>query len=51
MTERDAEKLLADADLIPVLQGTIRYIKELASSCLDEDIPVVCGMPPGAGKG
>jgi hypothetical protein len=51
MDAQVAEELLADEDVIPVLQGSIPYIKELRQKCLDADIPALAGCPPGAGKG
>lgn len=51
MNEREAAAELEDDELVPVLHGRIPYIKEVISTCLEADIPVVGGMPPGAGKG
>ncbi len=51
MTERDAAETLQGAELLPILQGPISDIKRVISECLEADIPVAGGMPPGAGKG
>jgi hypothetical protein len=51
MDAQDAEELLAGEEVIPVLQGSIPYIKELWQKCLAADIPALAGCPPGAGKG
>lgn len=47
----EAEQLLADAQLIPAIAGSIADMKLLRDRCLAAGIPVVVGCPPGAGKG
>ena len=49
MTERDAARALADAELIPAIQGPLRDIKQMRDKCLAADIPVVVMAPPGKG--
>ena len=49
MTEREAKEALADAELVPVMQGTLRDMKLLRDQCLAEDIPVTLMAPPGKG--
>lgn len=51
LTARQADKILADADLIPVMHASISRIKEVIADCLEAEIPVAGGCPPGAGKG
>lgn len=51
MDERAAAAELEGETLVPVLHGAIAYIKEVLAGCLDAEIPVLAGMPPGAGKG
>jgi len=41
MTEADAEQLLADADLIQAMEGSIARIKEIRDRCLDAGIPAL----------
>ncbi len=51
MTEQEAVTALAESELVPLMQGPIVQIKRLISNCLEAEIPVTSGMPPGAGKG
>lgn len=51
LTHRQADEILADAELIPVMHASISRIKEVIADCLEADIPVIGGCPPGAGKG
>jgi hypothetical protein len=51
MTVEDAETLLANKPVIPVLAGSIRDMKRVRDRCLDAGIPALVGCPPGAGKG
>lgn len=47
MTEREAAKILADEELVPVVQGSLADIKRLKAACLDADIAVAVIAPPG----
>ena len=49
MTERDAAELLADAELLPAIQGSLRDVKRMRDQCLEADIPVAVIAPPGKG--
>ncbi len=40
MTEDEAKQELADATLVPAVQGAMDYVREVAQKCLDADIPV-----------
>ncbi len=55
MTEQEAGQLLesaiAENGLVPLMQGPIVQIKRVIADCLEADIPVISGMPPGSGKG
>ena len=51
MTPDDAEDVLAGAQLVPVISGSIAEMKALRDRCLDAGIAVLVGCPPGAGKG
>ncbi|MCG8417220.1 MAG: hypothetical protein MJE77_04660 [Proteobacteria bacterium] len=51
MDVHDATQALQQADVIPLAQGPIPYIKELVKKCLEADIPAAAGHPPGQGKG
>ena len=41
MTEREAEQLLADVELVQAMEGTIGRIKEIRARCLDAGVPAV----------
>lgn len=41
MTEREAQQLLDEVELVPVMQASIQDIKRLVGECLDADIPAV----------
>lgn len=41
MTEREAEQLLADAELIQAMEGTIARIKEIRARCLEAGVPAL----------
>lgn len=41
MQAREAERALADADLIPCMEAPLGYAKELLEACLSADIPAV----------
>ena len=47
MTEREAEDALADAELVPAINGSLTDVKRMRSQCLAEDIPVAVMSPPG----
>lgn len=47
MNEREAMASLEDAELIPLVQGSLAEIKRIRSQCLDRDIPVAVAAPPG----
>ena len=49
MNEREADRVLQDAEVIPVLQGPLRDMKLMRDQCLAEDIPVALAAPPGKG--
>lgn len=49
MTEREAAKALADAELIPAIEGPLRDIKQMRDKCLAAEIPVAVIAPPGKG--
>ena len=49
MTESEADDILADAELVPALEGSLRDIKRMRGQCLDADIPVGLMAPPGKG--
>jgi UDP-N-acetylglucosamine enolpyruvyl transferase len=51
ISRREADEILADAELVPVLHASISRVKEVIAECLEADIPVAGGCPPGAGKG
>lgn len=51
MDSRQAAEALAGAELVPMVQGSMAYVKELLDKCLQAEIPAVAGNPPGAGKG
>lgn len=51
LTTADAEELLANVPLVPVMSGSIAEMKTLRDRCLEAGIPVLVGCPPGAGKG
>jgi len=51
LTIDDADQLLDGVPLVPVLSGSLAYIKSVRARCLAAGIPVVMGCPPGAGKG
>lgn len=47
MKQREADEILGDAEVVPVLQGPLRDMKLMRDQCLDEDIPVALMAPPG----
>ena len=47
MKEREADRILEDAELIPAFQGPLRDVKLMRDQCLAEDIPVTLIAPPG----
>jgi hypothetical protein len=49
MKEREAKEILADSELVPVLQGPLLDMKQMRDQCLEEDIPVALMAPPGKG--
>jgi hypothetical protein len=49
MTERDAAEILADAELLPAIQGSLRDVKRMRDQCLEANIPVAVIAPPGKG--
>lgn len=51
LTPDEAEELLANVPLVPVMAGSIADMKKLRDRCLAAGIPVLVGCPPGAGKG
>lgn len=50
MTEREAAQALQDVDTIPVMEGTMAYIKEIQDKCLGADIPALLTRSCGPGK-
>ncbi|MDX2088001.1 MAG: hypothetical protein SFX73_09130 [Kofleriaceae bacterium] len=51
LTAAMAEKLLANAPLVPAMSGSIPDMKKLRDRCLDAGFPALVGCPPGSGKG
>lgn len=51
LSRHEADELLEGTELIPVMHASIARIKEVMADCLEADIPVAGGCPPGAGKG
>lgn len=49
MTEREAAQTLQDADTIPVMEGTMAYIKEIRDKCLGAGIPALLTRQCGPG--
>ena len=49
MNQRDADRVLEDAEVIPVFQGPLLDMKSMRDRCLAEDIPVALVAPPGKG--
>ncbi len=47
MNDREAMEALADAELIPLLQGPLMEMKRIWRQCLDEGVPVAAVAPPG----
>ena len=43
MDRKEAERLLADVEVIPLLQAPIADAKELLEACLEADVPVLLG--------
>ena len=50
MDVRDAEDLLAEGEVVALVNGSMSYVKELMYKCLDSEIPATIGRPPGSGK-
>ena len=50
LTTGQAEQLLAGAELVPAIAGTIPEMKALRDRCLAAGIPALIGCPPGHGK-
>lgn len=51
MTEREADQILQEAELTPVMQAPLAYAKELLEKCLAADIPAALIMPDGCDEG
>ena len=51
MDVRTAEELLDGQPLVAAMGGSIADMKKLRDRCLDAEIPVSVGCPPGSGKG
>ena len=52
MNAEDAERALAEDDLVPCLQAPLGEIKEIREACLDAEIPVLLGRQDACcGKG
>lgn len=47
MNDREAAEILGDAELVPVLEGTLADIKRIRAECLDAGVPVAVASPPG----
>ena len=47
MTEREADQVLADAELVPAINGSLTDVKRMRAQCLAEEIPVAVMAPPG----
>ncbi|HUH04588.1 MAG TPA: hypothetical protein VML75_21475 [Kofleriaceae bacterium] len=50
MDQREAESVLDGEDLLPAVEGSLPYVKQLWSQCLEADLPAMIGGPPGKGK-
>jgi hypothetical protein len=52
MTEREADDALADAEeLVPLMKGTMAYLKEIRARCLEAGVPAAMGCPDGKSCG
>jgi hypothetical protein len=49
MNQREADRVLEDAEVVPVFQGPLLDMKSMRDRCLAEDIPVLLVAPPGKG--
>ena len=49
MEPDQAAKVLADAELIPAIQGSLSDVKRMRDQCLAAGIPVAVMAPPGKG--
>lgn len=50
MDEREAREVLFGQPLVPVLEGSMAYAKELLAKCLDGEIPAILERPNHRGK-
>ena len=46
----EAMRELSGHELVALAEGTMGYVKELVDRCLEHDVPVMLGRPPGKGK-
>ncbi len=51
MTEREADEALHDAELVPLMKGSLPDLKKVREQCLDQDVPVAMGCPDGKSCG
>src|SRR3972149_9743616 len=51
MDAADAERALADAEVIPLLEAPLADAKELLAACLEEDIPALLGRDAQCARG
>ena len=49
MEAREAEEALSGVELVAMAKGPIPYIMQMVDKCLEVDIPVTAGHPPGEG--
>src|SRR5688500_6960568 len=51
MDLKEAEQLLEDAEVVPLLQAPIQEAKEIQEACLAADVPIVLGRDDHCVKG
>ncbi len=51
MNREEARRLLDDAAVVPLVEGSLADVKRLAAACLEAGIPVDFGRHPGGGSG
>jgi len=47
MRPDEAMNELAGHELVAILEGGLDYVKELVERCLEHDVAVMLGRPPG----